>query len=530
MALLPFLISGRTWQTGDFPAPWAPDRQSIHDHLKALEARGVDPNREDLPDSEAANAGRSFRFAPGAFDNLFGSDDVTDAVTAVNALRTVLRRPDARAIATLYDLLLDGAITIVDPAIEQLSAEPPPADRFAAFFDWLVRQAPDREPVKFALAMLGMLDSDRFEPLFMLFGRHEEFTKYAAVAVSNALPEDTARDRLETLARAVEGWGRIDLVSRLAADAGSDFRHWLVREGFRNTVMDEYLAYTAATDGRLLDQLAAPGAEADDALLDGAAGIFVALVAGGPAEDMADYADGAAAARLWLELVAGRPPTLDRGLAAVALLGCARRTTAPSDDAPPVWSTTDSTDIERHAAAYLARSELADLTLTALRDGEGGLFWMAQKLAPAIGIDPWPFAFDRQARETDTQDHWYDLMQTNDPDRIGRVLDLAIDRLPLDALATGPDLLTGLGPDWHRFQALDFIVQELQRFPGKGWPLIRAALRSPVIRNRNMAVRALTAWDKSDWPPDAVPLLRQATRDEPDDDVRDQLDALLKPG
>jgi hypothetical protein len=46
--------------------------------------------------------------------------------------------------------------------------------------------------------------------------------------------------------------------------------------------------------------------------------------------------------------------------------------------------------------------------------------------------------------------------------------------------------------------ALDFILQDLRRFPGKGRPLIRAGLQSPVVRNRNMTVRALAAWGRGE--------------------------------
>jgi hypothetical protein len=93
-------------------------------------------------------------------------------------------------------------------------------------------------------------------------------------------------------------------------------------------------------------------------------------------------------------------------------------------------------------------------------------------------------------------DYWYFVMQTDALERIDRVVALAEERLPLEQIATGPADELGLGPKFEHHSALDFVLQDLSRFPGKGWPLVRAALRSPVVRNRNMAVRALAAWGK----------------------------------
>ena len=56
---------------------------------------------------------------------------------------------------------------------------------------------------------------------------------------------------------------------------------WLLREGFRNEVMNEYLAHLAATTGDLYTALLDP--EPDEALLDGAGGIIDALCAAGGA-------------------------------------------------------------------------------------------------------------------------------------------------------------------------------------------------------------------------------------------------------
>ena len=72
------------------------------------------------------------------------------------------------------------------------------------------------------------------------------------------------------------------------------------------------------------------------------------------------------------------------------------------------------------------------------------------------------------------------------------------------------------------------MLQLLDRFPGKGWPLIRAGLQSPVVRNRNWSLRVFKNWLRPDWPPDARQVLQAAAKAEPDDELKKELKACLE--
>jgi hypothetical protein len=152
------------------------------------------------------------------------------------------------------------------------------------------------------------------------------------------------------------------------------------------------------------------------------------------------------------------------------------------------------------------------------------VFWNAVQAAKLFGIDTWDVHFQRLQRG---EDHWYFVMQTSDPIRIDRVVSLAEERLPLEDIATGPADELGLGPGFQAHGALDFVLQDLRRFPGKGWRLIRVGLRSPVTRNRNMALRALAAMDRGAWPAEAELLLRQAWKAEPNSGTRESMRQIL---
>jgi hypothetical protein len=153
-------------------------------------------------------------------------------------------------------------------------------------------------------------------------------------------------------------------------------------------------------------------------------------------------------------------------------------------------------------------------------------FFEASAAAKVLGIDTWERHFERASQGRHGAS-WFEISKTPDRKRMARVVDLAERVLPLDRIATGPGTELGLGPQWQPHGDLDFVLQELGRFPGLGWDLVRSGLRSPVTRNRNMALRALSGWGPQRWPADARPLLVAARAKEPEADVRKRIDSVL---
>lgn len=354
----------------------------------------------------------------------------------------------------------------------------------------------------------------------MTLGRHEEFTRYAAVAL--AARGDAERD-LFALAKAVDGWGRIELVERLADTHDETIKAWMLREGYKNSVMYEYLAYTCATAGGLRAALASE--RVDPELLAGAGDLIVALINGGPAEDINDYADGAAVAELYLKHLGPQPRSLDQLVVVDHLLHFL--------DQPGDWKAREARSWTPELRARLrlqcAQIEKQPYWPAMIHDGlqstDRIAFATADDAARALAIDTWNEHFARLEAGDDFE--WYAVMQTDDPARIDAVVALAEQRIPLDKIGTGPAKELGIGPQWSDHSHLDFVLQDLRRFPGKGWPLIKAGVRSPVIRNRHMALRALSKWGKSRWPSEVQPVLEAALKDEPDQDVKTELQTVL---
>jgi hypothetical protein len=118
------------------------------------------------------------------------------------------------------------------------------------------------------------------------------------------------------------------------------------------------------------------------------------------------------------------------------------------------------------------------------------------------------------------------MQQTNES-RINEVLAFAESVLPFDRIETGPGDELGLGSEFQPHQALDWVLQDLRRFPGHGWRMIKAGLRSPVVRNRNMAINAFSEWDSKSWRAEMRTEIQSALDIEPRADIKKRLSDVL---
>lgn len=398
------------------------------------------------------------------------------------------------------------------------------------------------------LALLGISGGSEDIALLVLFARHDEFTLYSAVAASNLLPDPI--DVWWKMAHSVHGWGKVQLVERLAQRVSdrSDIRAWLLRDGVANSVLDEYLALICARAGNLLDALSPP--RIDRALLDGACRLVSALYLEGPTAGISEYEDGVAVVRLllghlerdatsldhlacvadtrrWLAWPAPAVPSADL-VEALAL--SPERMEAMEEEAEKAWVRRDRLGWTAETRAELAmksdailawprwaevvRSSLAAPTAQAMH---------AFTLARVIGLDVWETAFALLEREPLNQGWYYHLLRSRDPAQTDRVVTFAEQHLPLDQIATGPKRDLGLGPEYVAHSCLDFVVQEMRRPDIWSPRLVAAALRSPVVRNRNMAIKALQAHHREDWSAELEAAVRQALNDEPDPQLRASL-------
>lgn len=163
--------------------------------------------------------------------------------------------------------------------------------------------------MKVGICMLGLCARHKDRWILITLGRHEEFSHYVGIALTNALA-DPERSLWE-LAKVVDGWGHVAFVEQLAGTTDPEIKAWIVRDGFTTSGHETDLAPIAATTGELARELRAE--EIDDELYRSAGGILVAMIRARVfehQEDIADYEDGPEAISLFLHHVDKRPEQL----------------------------------------------------------------------------------------------------------------------------------------------------------------------------------------------------------------------------
>ncbi len=537
--------ASQPWDIDATPPPWG-GRPSIYAHVRdALgDTRGPLPERAAaLPDEALLRAAGELPWAPGAMDGVLshhegGEPDETDAEEIFSALRDVVLDSSEAWVWRLYGEICERrALFYVDPLVRMLADDDDLSeDRLYRVGRWLATQAADREAVKAGIAVLGLFRSSEGHAIVARLGHHDEFSLYAGVALSNTA--DDGDGAVWDLARAVHGWGRIHLVEHLIDTDDDRIKAWLIRQGYRNTVLIDYLAHACASAGDLRRALDQPSVTVDDELRRGSADLIEALldtVEGGPAPGIDDYVDAGSVVDLFMRhciapahmrAKAAEGPTL-RELHVVQRIALYLR----SDDAD--WDERRArgwTDDVRDRVAdaidvFLAAEDWPARIQAGLESDDMVRFILAAEAAPALGIDAWEHWFRRLERGENT---WVRVSETTEPERMERLLAVAQRRLPAEALEDGPPRLLGLPIAEHTAHAaLMCLLAALQRFPGKGGRFMLAGLKSPVAEVRLRAADALADWPADQWPPGSAQFLREAASVEADDDVRGRFEALI---
>ena len=512
------------WQTGE----------SIYDFIE----RNIDPRSGAMHDSAMPLPDEARRYKPGEARPAAGERDGASghhaagaaaerkATQAVALLTRIAHKRSTAPRRELYSLLQDDTVLeFLDATLRKLAGQSVlRTENVRAFARSLATTAPDRGPVKLAIALLGVIRNRGDVEIVADLGRHEEFTLYSAVALTNALPHPD--DELFELAQSVFGWGRIQTVERLAETANPKIKQWLLREGFRNSVGNERLALVCAEAGELHDALAP--LSVDREVLDAATDLIVALLRRGSSGSFDDYTHAAAAATNYLRHIGAAPLQLRHFL---AVRGLHDYLTAKDWDATARqkngWNPASRENVMTDASTYLRRPDWADLVRRQLASNAPDAFEEASSAAEILGLELWPIHWDRLMAAPDDPMRWNHVMSVVDHDRIDQVVALAEAKLPLDEIASGPTQSLGSGAELQAHRALDFILQGLDRYAGHGKKILVAGLRSPVARNRLLAAKALGAWGLAERDADIASALERARKDELDPDLQQRIERVI---
>lgn len=510
--------------------PWD-IRPSIYDHL-CLHIVSEQPGLVEagylLPDEDRVNEDLELRWAAGALDGVMthhsgGSDSEERVQKTVTLLLACCDEPTSINKYKLYQhIVQEHIVALIDAVIAQLLEETElKHERLYELAYSFATESPDRETVKFGIALLGLYQVEENTELFLILGRHDEFTLFSAVALAN-VAEDSEQALWE-LAKHVFGWGRIHVVERLAGTEQTEIQDWLLREGFRNSVLAEYLAFTCATNGGLLQAI--DGTPVDRELLTAAGELIEALINGGPAEDMDDYDDGAAVVELYLQQLSETAETLADFLHTRAIQLYLSNADADWDSrVKRGWTSERRQKLLSVCNQILEQTEWRMRVQQGLESQDELLFFQANQAARVLMLPTWDHHWKRLQQAPHDASRWFHLLLVTEKPQLPQVLDFAEQQLDLAHIASGAGDALGVGDEYQQHGCLDYLLQELRRFPGEGATLIEAGLQSPVIRNRNMAVAALATWGTA---AQAFEPLKRAAEVEPSEGLRHNMQKLL---
>lgn len=498
------------------------EQVSILDFVRRhLGADGLsDPAMPLLDDAPTTPGG--IGFMAGAFENVLAptidEPEIIDrAATAIDLLTQAAASPSAAHLVALYSHLNNHqTIDYIDELINGVRRQASGGRNLAETARWLAERSPDRGPTKVGIALMGVCGKPDPQTLRDL-GSHEAFTLFVVVAFQNQDLVDAEQEIFE-LAHRVHGWGRINCVQRLRTTVDPEIKSWILLQGFRNQVMNEYLAYIAATTGGLLTALTAdiPSPETFQA----AGEILTSLLMGGPAEDIDDYADGPAAVDRYVELAADYQPSVDLFLKIGSVSRFLNQADGWSERLSKTWTTAHRETLRQRCQSIIDRPvwpRLIDIGLSSDDDKE---FWSADQAARRTGIDTFAQILARLTAEPLTHGWSRAWEQANELGRAHQLLQLLERQVDLANIGTGATPNVGLGPGFKPHTTLQWTLQALKRFPGQGQAAIAAGLQSPSTQNRNAALAALDQWERFSVPENLLALVSTVAAADPDEKTR----------
>lgn len=512
---------------------WKTD-SSIYKFLKEnLDENGkLKDSANDLPDENAVNE-NEVRFAPGLLDSMFGAQETEESKNKTNDLVKLIVRiseyGDLKSKSKFFQMITgsDSIIGIIDDFLEKIiNISPRVNPYFLEFSKDLAFETSNRNAVKVGIALLGLCGERNVIDKIKLVGLHDEFTLFSVVAISNI--SDNKVNDLWEIARKVDGWGKIHTIERLTKmELPTDIKEWLITDGYKNSIMYEYLAYTCAINGDLQDVIIK--ATIDNTIFKSAGEIIEALITGGPAEDISHYQFASILISNYVRHAQTHSADIFDFNALNQIKDFLTKLQTDIDErSKNGWSEDIISNCLIDIVSVLNKKDWAALAVNALNSDNDLIFWSGKKAAKALHIDIWNIVWTKLKRKPLESSLWYDVVHAAKSTNVDEVLQFAIDVLPLKELATGPRDSLGLDPEFIKHQSLDYVITFLENHPAKGEPILLAALWSPVTRNRNMAIKVLQKWGRTNWSESISTKLRHLSEIEPNKSTKENILCVLR--
>lgn len=493
-----------TWSLKHVPRPWPTDRQPIVDFVREhTDPDGTVSDALLLPDEDWLPSMRDIKFVPGLFDSMMLShEDEKGALEQANSilvtLRDLLGRASARSLQRFHEAVVRERLSEVMGILAELFEEERwrKPDRLRAVGRMLVKESPERDLVKLGLLFIVIAGPEPGDDeLALAVGRHGEFTKYAVPVVHRRA--QGWEQFIWNMAKGMPGYGRSDAIGYLEGVDDPEIRLWLLNEGWRESDYNESAAYVCATTGGLEEALAN-----NTISLEAAGGLLQALCRAGIMESngwkgLRELPNGPTIVTGYVERLRIQDRELWQYSIARSLRLFAESRLGKWDDRPaPGWTPEVRRNILRTCDEVLEFDGWEAMARDGLRTTNSTTHREAWSVAHSLRLDLWEYWWERALAEPDFEE-WEDLSHHLDNERIGAFVDLAVERLEHSASLRAK-------------RGLQRSSYALGRFPGRGWPLLNAALQSEESNPPMFAMRVLARWGRDHWTEEIRAAMRSA--------------------
>lgn len=502
---------------------------SLYEYIKANCIDGVLPDTFSLPQDEEPG---KIRFADGAKDGMLMyhsmetpldengrvkmqelvqliSDTSQDSATQIQAADTALE-------AFMQE---HRALSVIDE-VQGYIRENNTKWNAPNIYHYGLRQvltSDKKECVKFGLELLELftLKEERAKEAVRILGLSDEFTLFSLFIM---MQWEKGNEEIFELAKKVKGWGKVHAVERLEP-ATEEIKKWFLKEGIKNQILPEYSAFVcfekAEVEKCLLKKT--PGEIAIDEF-QSISSILSAMLNEGPMEGISAVENRHEVLTAYLEHAKAFSEKDALELAVYEDILKIKR--YADDDA------VGDAGLSETCQAFFELPGCRKTVETALKQGQG------VELGKILGLDYRKVLWECIQNQFD--ENYYKVSYLLDEETyVEPVIQLFTEKLPLETMATGPADEMGLEPKFENYRKLLFVIQNLYDKPGAGKELLKVALNSPVVNNRNMAVNVLTSWTKmqekplKEIAPDMYDTISYAAAKEVRDDVKARMQELL---
>lgn len=478
------------------------DKTSIYDRIeKIIEEQGHIPQDFILEEDMEADI---IRFVPGALEGILGHH-TGGRGGDVEALSTFLKAhegEDPEQVLECYEkewadsrtaVIRDGILREIRDNKEQYDGS-----WLAQLAYCLMTEGKKTETVKLGLTLMALFniwENAQVRKVMILLGGCEDFTEYVLYNLTY-WPKEAQNQVCFALAKSLRGWGKINAVERLQADT-EEIREWILCHGCRNTVMYSYLGLECAKKCNYLERLREGGLCGEE--LEGASDIMDGLLEEGPCRGISALEHGEETIYYYLCESRKRQKNTEYLCQLLHIRehlekDCFMRESSESGEKQRAGrgekAETGSVNWKERAKKELAEILASmDVKAVILQDLER-VPYHAVSAARGFDVDIADVLFSLAEKAFTTYyDFGYYFMERSDcAERFVELCEknLDVSRIPS---GMGNSLFPG-GDHWP----VDMTVQYLDRYPGLGRELIRVCLRSPAVRWRGMAAKALEGW------------------------------------